>query len=205
MTTFKVEIWPLEKVSSAAAEYNPRVISERMLDSLARGIEEFGFLLPAVINTRTNRLVGGHQRVKASQKLGLTEVPVHVVDLPEDKEKLLNLALNRIEGKWDYALLEESLTSVAEENLLTLTGFNESDLVEIMSGMEDYQETFEEFAQKFSNRSRSETVSFRSAQVMFTCSMSAYEDLCQRLYAKVGVDDVAATNEFFELIGLGAS
>jgi hypothetical protein len=202
---YKVETWSLEKVLAASAEYNPRTISERNLTTLGKGIEEIGFLLPIVINSRTGRMVGGHQRARAAQIQQLTEVPVHVVDLDERKEKALNLALNKIEGKWDYSLLEEALTEVAGADILALSGFSESDLIEIMSGQEEeFAETFEEFAGRFAGRKQQTFVLFRSTQAAFSCSKSSYEALVQRLYSKVGVDDIAAGIEFFRLIGLNA-
>ncbi|MGA7936477.1 MAG: ParB N-terminal domain-containing protein [Kovacikia sp.] len=202
---FKAELWDTEKVVATMAEYNPRVISEKELKALSELIKKFGFLLPVVINTRTNRMVGGHQRVRAAESLELKQVPVKLVDLDESAEKRLNLALNKIEGKWDYALLEEALAEVSEANILSLSGFSEADLIEIMAGQdEEFKETFEEFTQRFAGRKTQDFVLFRSAQVSFTCTKSNYEALVQRLYAKVGVDDVAASIEFFRLLGLEA-
>ena len=196
-------MWSLDKVQAAAADYNPRTISGHNLAVLGAGIEEFGFLLPIVVNAKTGRMIGGHQRARAAEAQHLKEVPVHLVEMDEQKEKALNIALNKIEGRWDYSLLEAALTQVAEADLLSLSGFDESDLVEIMSGQdEEFKETFEEFTQRFAGRKSNDFVVFRSAQVAFTCTKSAYEALVQRLYAKVGVDDVASSIEFFRMIGL---
>ena len=60
-------------------------------------------------NKKTNRVVGGHQRLKILEEIGKEEVEVSVVDLPDDKEKALNLALNRIQGEWDYPKLKDLL------------------------------------------------------------------------------------------------
>jgi hypothetical protein len=205
VSSYKVEEWKIEKVIEAIADYNPRVIDERTLNSLAGNVEEFGMLLPCVINQRTNRMVGGHQRLKVARINGLETVPVHLVDLDEASEKALNLALNKIEGRWDYGLLEQALADVSEGDILSLSGFTESDLVEIMSGQEEeFTETFEQFTQRFSGRKTSNFVLFRSAKVAFTCSKADYEALVQRLYSKVGVDDAAAAIAFFTMIGLEA-
>lgn len=203
-TTFKVETWTLEQVKATLAEYNPRLITERTLDTLGANIDEFGFLLPVVINSRTNRTVGGHQRVKAAERKGINEIPVHLVDLDESEERALNLALNKIEGKWDYALLEEALAEVSEADILTFSGFNETDLIEIMSGQDDkFEESFEEFTERFAGKKTRDVVSFRSGRVAFTCPKTVYEALVHRLYSQVGVDDTAAGIAFFRAIGLG--
>jgi ParB-like chromosome segregation protein Spo0J len=54
-----------------------------------------------VWNSRTGNLVGGHQRFKIIKEQGLKEVEVSVVDLDANKEKALNLALNKVRGDWD--------------------------------------------------------------------------------------------------------
>jgi len=119
-----------------ANEKNPRKITKRELTKLMRSIEEFGFVDPVIVNkhkTRNNIVVGGHQRLKAAEKLGLKEVPVTYVDITEDKESLLNIALNEISGEWDddklFALLKELDNKGAE---LTMTGFDDDILLEML-------------------------------------------------------------------------
>lgn len=198
------ETWDIQKVIECFHEKNPRVITSRQLENLRNGIKEFGFLLPVVINKRTDKLIGGHQRVKAAQLEGVKEIEVNVVDIDPKGEMRLMLALNKIDGKWDYQLLEEALSELSQTEAITLSGFNESDLVEIMSESDEEPiETFEEFAERFSARKSKDFVAFRSPGVFFTCSKTAYEALVQKLYSDVGVDDIAASFKFFSLIGLG--
>lgn len=60
------------------------------------GIESFGYVEPIEWNERTGNMVGGHQRYKIMvNEPGLTELTVSVVDLGDQQEKLLNLALKR--------------------------------------------------------------------------------------------------------------
>ncbi|RLF27571.1 MAG: DNA modification methylase, partial [Thermoplasmata archaeon] len=89
----KLEIRKLPISKIAPAPYNPREISDKALEGLTASIREFGLVEPLVWNKRTKRLVAGHQRLKALQKLGATEAEVVVVDLPESREKALNVAL----------------------------------------------------------------------------------------------------------------
>lgn len=76
-------------------------------------------------NKRTGHVVGGNQRLKALEELGVEEVDVVVVDLPLEKEKALNLALNKITGDWSLPALKELLAEL-ENSLedLTITGFD---------------------------------------------------------------------------------
>lgn len=46
-------------------------------------------------------MVGGHQRLKVLMDLGYTDVDCVVVELTEENEKALNIALNKISGEWD--------------------------------------------------------------------------------------------------------
>lgn len=202
--TMLLETWTIEKAVNALTKNNPRIITTKQLTDLRSGIKQFGLLLPPIVNKQTGNVVGGHQRIRAAQLEGLTEIEVNIIDLDEKAETRLGLALNRINGKWDYQILEEVLAELSSTEAIAFSGFSESDLVEIMSDYEEpFDETFESFAERFSTRKTTDFVAFRSAKVFFTCSKLGYETLVQRLYAEVGVDDIAAGTRFFKLIGLG--
>ena len=92
------------------AESNPRKISVVQLQELKDGIEEFGLVSPLVVNEnpeRKNVIVGGHQRLKIWEELGNTEVDCSIVNLPLDKERKLNIKLNKNGGTFDDDLLKE--------------------------------------------------------------------------------------------------
>ncbi len=101
---------PIDKLDPAY--YNPRKDlkpGDPEYEKLKKSIQEFDLVEPLVWNERTSRLIGGHQRLKVLQELGYTKVEVSVVDLPEEKEKALNVALNKIQGDWDYVKLKDLL------------------------------------------------------------------------------------------------
>lgn len=111
------------------APYNPRrdlQPGDPDYERLARSIEEFGFIEPLVWNKRTGTLVAGHQRLKVLLARGDKQVQCSIVDLPPEREKALNLALNKIRGEWDedklVAVLAE-LTQVPDFDV-SLTGFD---------------------------------------------------------------------------------
>jgi DNA modification methylase len=76
------------------ARYNPRRISSSAMAGLEVSIETFGLVQPPVYNKRSGTLVGGHQRLKKLRAAKVQEVDVVVVDLDEDQEHALNVALN---------------------------------------------------------------------------------------------------------------
>lgn len=121
---------PVHRINPAP--YNPRKDlkpGDPEYQKLARSIDEFGMVEPLVWNKRSGHLVGGHQRFKVMLARGATHVEVSVVNLSPEREKTLNIALNKIAGDWDQeklaALLDE-LSRVPDLDL-SLTGFDAPD------------------------------------------------------------------------------
>jgi DNA modification methylase len=124
-----------------AAPYNPRTISDHDLVALGRSMTEFGVVEPVVVNKRTGRIVGGHQRVKAAEARGIDELPVVHVDLDESAEKQLNLSLNRISGEFDTDMLADVLRELEQDGAdLDLTGFTTSEIDDLIRGVETPEE-----------------------------------------------------------------
>ena len=101
---------PIGQLNPAA--YNPRKDlqpGDPEYEKLKRSMQEFGYVEPIVWNKQTGNIVGGHQRYKILLDLGISEVDCVVLDLDETKEKTLNIALNKIQGDWDYAKLKDLL------------------------------------------------------------------------------------------------
>lgn len=114
------------------ADYNPRKDlkpGDKEYEKLKRSINEFGYVDPLIWNKRTSRLVGGHQRLKVLKDMGIDEVDVVVVDMDEEKEKALNVALNKISGDWDKDKLMLLITDLQGEDFdVSLTGFDPEEL-----------------------------------------------------------------------------
>lgn len=114
------------------AEYNPRKDlkpGDPEYEKLKRSIEQFGYVEPVIWNQTTGRVVGGHQRLKVLIDMGITEVECVIVELSEEKEKALNVALNKISGDWDkdkLALLIADLQGADFD--VSLTGFEPAEL-----------------------------------------------------------------------------
>lgn len=123
------------------AEYNPRVELKPGMEEyekLKQSILEFGFVDPPIFNKRTGNLVGGHQRVMVAKDLGIGEIEVSIVDLPIEKEKALNIALNKISGQWDEDKLVELLEELNTDEL-PLTGFNQEELDVLLSDLDEIE------------------------------------------------------------------
>ena len=125
----------IEKKNTAEllpAEYNPRKDlkpGDSEYEKLKRSIEQFGYVEPVIWNKTTGRVVGGHQRLKVLIDMGITEVDCVVVELSEEKEKALNIALNKISGEWDKEKLALLITDLQGADFdVSLTGFEPAEL-----------------------------------------------------------------------------
>ena len=126
-TSVAIEHIPIDSLSLDPA--NPRRIDDVELEALTRSIQQFGFVDPVIVRRKNRRVIGGHQRVLAACRLGLTTVPVIFVDLDKDQAHLLSLALNRIGGAWDEELLARLLADLRSHAAvdLSLSGFTEEE------------------------------------------------------------------------------
>lgn len=114
------------------AEYNPRKDlrpGDAEYEKLKRSIEQFGYVEPVIWNKTTGRVVGGHQRLKVLLDMGMTEVDCVVVELDAEKEKALNIALNKISGEWDKEKLALLISDLQGADFdVSLTGFEPDEI-----------------------------------------------------------------------------
>ena len=117
------------------ADYNPRKDlkpGDPEYEKLKRSIEQFGYVEPVIWNEKTGRVVGGHQRLKVLTDMGITEVDVVVVDMDTEKEKALNIALNKISGEWDTEKLALVIADLQGTDFdVSLTGFDPEELEDL--------------------------------------------------------------------------
>jgi len=118
--------------------FNPRRISDAELETLSRSIRGFGFVQPVIARREDKSVIAGHQRLVAARKLGLVQVPVVFVDLPQEQAKLLGLALNRISGEWDEELLARLLAELQDEAGvdLSLSGFGDDEISRLLKSLD---------------------------------------------------------------------
>lgn len=125
------------------ADYNPRKLDDEILKDVEESVRRFGLVDPLIVNgskERKNIVIGGHARLKIAKKLGITEIPVVFVDIPDiEKEKELNLRLNKNVGEWDYELLAQ-----IDKAMLQDVGFSEKELDDIFAADKNFAEGSEE-------------------------------------------------------------
>jgi DNA modification methylase len=105
---------------------------------LKDSLQRFGLVDPIIINInseRKNIVIGGHQRLKIWEELGNKEIDCNELDLTLDKERELNIRLNKNGGSFDDDLIQEYFNY--EE--LTEWGFNPDELFDFKEDTIDGQ------------------------------------------------------------------
>ena len=121
---------------------NPRRHSEKQIRQIAASIEEFGFVVPILIN-HDRRIIGGHGRALAGCAVGMTEVPTVCLDhLTPAQLRAFAIADNKLteNATWDDRLLAEQLRDLSLLGLdfsLEVTGFEMGEIDLRIASLED--------------------------------------------------------------------
>ncbi len=146
MKTPELRVIPVQDLKPAA--YNPRKKlkpGDSEYEKIKKSIEEFGFADALVVN-KDMTIIGGHQRLTVAMELGYTEVPCTVVDIDKTREKALNIALNKITGAWDEALLAELLKDIDASGLSPMmTGFEPPEMEQLFNKVASREVSEDEF------------------------------------------------------------
>ncbi len=110
---------------------NSRTHSDEQVAQIAASVREFGWTNPILVDGQ-NGIIAGHGRLAAARKLGLTEVPVIVLDhLTEAQKKALVIADNKLASNagWDDEMLRLELGDLQEMGFdATIAGFTTEEL-----------------------------------------------------------------------------
>jgi len=129
----RIELWPIDKLVPYTR--NPRTHSDAQVAQIAASIAEFGFNAPILVDSKAG-IIAGHGRLLAARKLNLTEVPVIVLDhLSETQRRAYIIADNRLAelAGWNDELLAQEFSALEADGFdLSLTGFSEQELAELL-------------------------------------------------------------------------
>ncbi|MGB0757351.1 MAG: site-specific DNA-methyltransferase [Patescibacteria group bacterium] len=141
MQNAKMEVVYLPAKDLKVATYNPRKWSEDAIAQLTESIKRFGLVDPIICNSapdRMNIVIGGHFRLKIAKDLGVDSIPVVYVNIPDlEKEKELNIRLNKNTGEFDFDLLAKF-----DESFLSDVGFSSEELDNVFD-IDDNPEEFD--------------------------------------------------------------
>ena len=138
--------WPASKVHMVQIhtlkpyELNARLHSDFQIEQIANSMTEFGWTMP-ILASKDGTIIAGHGRLEAAKKLNYTECPVMYADNWSDVQKRAyviadnQLALN---ASWNYDVLKTELKAIEGDFDLTLTGFSDADLAQLLNGSSDF-------------------------------------------------------------------
>lgn len=122
------------------SEYNPRIPltpDDKEYQDIKNSIENFGYIQPIIINS-DYKIISGHQRKNILLDLGKKKVDCVLVKLSKKKEKALNVAMNKVDGKWDDEKLFEILREIkTDEKDFILTGFDSSEFDDLFKRFDE--------------------------------------------------------------------
>ena len=118
---------------------NSRTHSEQQVQQVAASIKEFGFTNPILID-HDGGIIAGHGRLQAAQLLKLDEVPTITLEgLTEAEKKAYVIADNKLalNSGWDFELLKVELENIANEIDISVLGFDDQELANIIDGLNE--------------------------------------------------------------------
>lgn len=144
--TMEIKELSLKELKPAA--YNPRKKlkkGDKEYEKIKQSLLKFGYVDSIIVNEDLT-VIGGHQRLTVLKDLDYETAKCVIVDLPKEDEKALNIALNKITGQWDEALLADLLLDLQESDFnLDLTGFELPEIDDILSNVHDKELSEDEF------------------------------------------------------------
>lgn len=112
----EIQKLPIDQFQPAG--FNPRVTllpGDKDYEDIKASLVEFGPVEPLIVNKRSGLLISGHQRLRILKELGYQEIEAVVVDLPPSKERVLNLIMNKVRGRWDETKLANLLDELCKK------------------------------------------------------------------------------------------
>ena len=124
MSQVRVETFYMDINDVLPYAYNARK-NAKAVDAVANSIQNFGFIVPIVVDDENN-LAAGHTRIEAAKKLGMHEVlAVRASHLTADQIDAFRLVDNKVSelADWDTDLLGPELARLQDTGLFNFTEF----------------------------------------------------------------------------------
>lgn len=187
------------------AVYNPRkdlTPEDKEYQKIKRSIEEFGYVEPIIYNVTTGTVVGGHQRLKVLKELGYTDIAVVEIEETPEREKALNLALNKIEGEWDMAALKDLLQDLDTGSIeMDLTGFDDWEIEQLMTQYHVEDDPFEDDDFSEEDIEKADTMVV-IGEYRIKVARAVYDSWLNRMRMDVGFDKESIEKEIMERLQL---
>lgn len=141
----RIEYQPIDALKDY--ENNAREHADEQVALIAKSIEQYGFVVPALVDS-DNVLIAGHGRIRAARTIGIRDVPtVRLEHLTADQAKALRIADNRIAelSTWDWDKLGAELAELREVGFdLNLTGFDTQEIDRMLADAREQDAALED-------------------------------------------------------------
>ncbi len=137
-----IKITPLQDIKPY---YNNPRDNAAAVPAVIESFKRYGFIKP-IICDKDYVIIAGHTRYIAAFQLGLTQVPVVISDMDEEKAKLFRIADNKLAEKSEFdenALIEELRGLEVPQNLQAFFFEDISEMVNF--SMNDFQGVSNDF------------------------------------------------------------
>ncbi len=124
---------------------NAKEHPDYQIKQIADSITKFGFNDPIAID-ENNIIIEGHGRLLACKQLGIKSIPcIRLSHLTKDQKKAYIIAHNKLtmNSGFDLNLLAKEFEDM-DKSLYTFTGFDEDEIKDIMSYVENYEDLQED-------------------------------------------------------------
>lgn len=118
---------------------NPNNHPQEQIELLKQIIEKTGWRQPITVSNRSGLITKGHGRLQAAKFAGWSNVPVDYQDYSNQDEEYADLiADNRLAelSNIDNKMLTEMIGTIEDEDILSLTGYDEEDIEALLSDIE---------------------------------------------------------------------
>jgi len=125
---------------------NPRRHPDKLIKQLTESIQAYGFTSPVLIDA-DNRILAGHARCKAAEKIGLTEVPAVVLPLTGAAADAYVIADNKLNelSEWDETILADLISEIDTSGFdVDLTFLDANDIDALLSPKGCKEDAFDE-------------------------------------------------------------
>lgn len=165
-------------------EDNPRIDLDKLENlnqSLEYSFNTYGYVEPIVVNERTKKILSGHQRIAWLKKYtNIRNIEAVVVDVDPEQERLILLALNKVNGRWNYEKLGQVLQDIKTKVDVNRLGFDKSMVAVILKQFE-IQKDIELHKEVINRNAVPSEIKCRIGNINFVISNSLYQKFMKKI------------------------
>lgn len=120
--------------------WNPNQMNERTFDAERESIGRFGFIDPITVRQHPDiegayQIIDGEHRWRAAKDIGLSKVPVSVIEVTDTEAKKLTIVLNETRGEASTVELAALLAEIGldDDNLLEALPYTDAQLQNLLA------------------------------------------------------------------------